>query len=123
MHEGRRLSRTQMRIRDEIADEVIHHYRLELADGRVLAVRMPGELSQNQAIEIVDHLRELAFAVSTSEGLSEHEPLAREELSKACSDLRHASQDVVDLDSARTLLDSYARFREAVANYVRYARR
>ncbi len=120
MHNRRCLSATQTTIRDEIANRLVHRYRLELREGGELAVRMPGPLSQEQAIEVVDQLRELAFAVATSAGLSEHEALAREALARTCEELRDAGEnEIEDLATARRALASYGRLRDTVSEFLR----
>jgi hypothetical protein len=120
MDDRPRLSKTQIMMRKEGTGQLVTAYGVQLAGGGVLTVRMPAALTEREAIEIVDHLRELAYAVGASAGLPEQEAAAREELLRGCQEFQCALRGVRDPERAQQMLDGCGYLIEALIEFLRF---
>ena len=119
--EPKRLSTTQVVVRD--GDDYTSRYSVALVGGGSLVVCVPVPLRQRDVFEVVCQLTDLADALEQEYGLVDREPGAREVLLVQAEGLRKATTEDLDRDQAHDVISSYARFRDAVVEYLRITRR
>ena len=119
--EPKRLSTTLVVVRD--GDDYVSRYGVALVGGGSLMVCVPVALRHQDVLEVVRQLADLADSLEQEHGLVDREPSACDVLLGQAESLRKATTENLDLDEAHDVIASYARFREAVVEYLRITQR
>jgi hypothetical protein len=102
-------------------DPSVTTYKVRLDKDTFLSVTLPGSLRPEDAILVVEQLRELADGLANAAGTADFDLAAREELLRLSEDLARAAAPRLDEAQRVHLLDAYDLFRQAVVAYLRGA--
>jgi hypothetical protein len=115
------LNCTRGSVLDRPQDSEVATYTVRLDEDRVVSVSMPGSLRPDDAVVVVDQLRELADGLASAAGTADVERAARDELLRLSQDLADAAASRLDEAQKAHLLEAYDLFRQAVVEYLRGA--
>jgi hypothetical protein len=113
-----RMVDTQIVFREDVTGMSVQEYRVTISGIGDLSVRMPAQLGREQASEVADQLRSLAFDLAFAAGLLDYEASARAELLAACQVVRE-EDDPQTLEKARGKLTEYKFFVGAVESFLK----
>jgi hypothetical protein len=104
---------------DTARESSVTTYKVRLEKDTFLSVTLPGSLRPDDAIVVIDQLRELADGLASAAGTTDFDLAAREELLRLSEDLEHAAAPRLDEAQRAHLLEAYDLFRQAVVAYLR----